>query len=401
MSDGLTPTQRAKVKWEMIKDGIAKWWSDNWGKVLLAATAAIVGSSPSTSSSTGGGVMAVLAALMPILTPLFIGVTVVTLASHAKDYVEKGWEGRYRPAGKSLARGLAAGAIELISWLTFKAGSAAIRGAKAVAKGGVKLLQSGARGARRLGTTALGAAKAVIARGRIILQGLGKTKIGKMFTRLSQLGDDLLKRLRFRKFRIVLEGRRFRLEGFINPWVLLATGKLKKIETPPGKGRLEVGDRLKIDGTDAVVVGIKGEGSNFVKTLRNTRKPQRADLFKDLTSGKTRDIAKENARLIIFNAENTAELRKGIPNAMQLPGFQAHHVVPREVARNPAIKKFLDKIKFKVEDGARNGIMLPPNSAAAAANPKWANSAVHWGSHRHVLEYSPGPSASPRNRVCV
>jgi hypothetical protein len=380
MSDGLGPMQRAKVKWEMMKDGIAKWWSDNWGKVLLAAAAAIVGFI-ALNVITGGGVTAVLAALMPILTPLFIGITVVTLAGHAKDYVEKGWEGQIRPAGKSLAHGLAAGAIELISWLTFKAGGAVIRGGKALAKGGLKLAQAGARGARRLGTAALRAARAVVARGRIILQGLGNTKIGKMFTRLSQLGDDLLKRIRFRRFRIVLEGRRFRLEGFINPWVLLATGKLKKIETPPGKGRLEVGDRIKVDGTDAVVIGIKGQGSSFVKTARNMRKPRRADLFKDLTSGNTKALAKENARLIIFNAENTAQLRKGIPKASQVPGFQAHHVVPREVARNPAIKKFLDRIKFNVEDGARNGIMLPPNAAAAAANPTWANAAVHWGSH--------------------
>jgi len=378
MDDGLTPTQRASIKWQMMKDGIAKWWSDNWGKVLLAAAAAIVGFI-ALNIVTGGGVTAVLAALMPILTPLFVGVTVVTLASHAKDYVEKGWEGQIRPAGKSLAHGLAAGAIELITWLTFKAGGLALRGAKVVAKGGVKVLQAGARGARRLASAAFRTTKALISRGKIVLQGLGKTKIGRMFTRLSQLGDDLLRRLRFRKFRIVLERRTFRLEGFINPWVLLATGKIVEIETPKGHKRLEVGDQLKIGTDEGVVIGIRGKGSSYVNALKKTKVADRVSTYKQLTKG-PEDIAKENARRIIFNAEGTVELRKGIPGP-QPKNFQAHHVIPREVARDPTIKAFLRKLKFNVEDGTRNGIMLPPDDLAAAANPKWAKAAAHLGSH--------------------
>jgi hypothetical protein len=357
MSDGLTPTQRAKVKWEMMKDGIAKWWSDNWGKVLLAATAAIVGFI-ALNIVTGGGVMAVLAALMPILTPLFIGVTVVTLASHAKDYVEKGWEGQIRPAGKSLAHGLAAGAIELISWLTFKAGSAALRGAKAVAKGGLKLAQAGARGAQRLGTTALRAAKAVVARGRIILQGLGKTKIGKMFTRLSQLGDELLTRLRFRKFRIVLEGRRFRLEGFINPWILLADGTVKWHDVD---GPYKVGDVVKVPGEKqgAFIIGKRG------KPIKGAPDPTTSAFVDDLAPDRVMAKAKyaeikaakpADRRELIMGLSKTAENAKVLRADMLangkklLDGEHAHHLVPSTHPYSSAKKAraILDKFNVKI-----------------------------------------------------
>jgi hypothetical protein len=366
MSDGLAPMQRAKVKWEMMKDGIAKWWSDNWGKVLLAAAAAIVGFI-ALNVVTGGGVMAVLAALMPILTPLFIGITVVTLAGHAKDYVEKGWAGQIRPAGKSLAHGLAAGAIELISWLTFKAGGAVIRGGKALAKGGLKLAQAGARGAQRLGTAALRAARAVVARGRIILQGLGQTKIGKMFKRLSQLGDDLLKRMRFRKFRIVLEGRRFRLEGFINPWILLANGDVKWHEVD---GPYKVGDRVRVPGEkqSAFIIGKRGKPtkgapdpttSAFVDDLAHDAPLAKAK-YAEIKAAKPAD-----RRDLIMGLSKTAENAKALRADMLkngktlLDGQHAHHLVPSTHPYSSAKKARAILEKYNVNINAHvNGAAL-------------------------------------------
>jgi hypothetical protein len=43
--------------------------------------------------------------------------------------------------------------------------------------------------------------------------------LAKRLTRLAEFGEELLQRLRFRKFRFVIKGRRARLEGFINPWI--------------------------------------------------------------------------------------------------------------------------------------------------------------------------------------
>jgi hypothetical protein len=291
----------------------------------------------------------------------------VTLASHARDYVEKGWEGQIRPAGKALAHGLAAGAIELISWLTFKAGSAALRGAKAVAKGGLKLAQAGARGAQRLGTTALRAAKAVIARGRIVLQGLGKTRIGKMFTKLSQLGDDLLKRLRFRKFRIVLQGRRFRLEGFINPWILLADGTVKwhDVDRP-----YKVGDLVKVPGEKqgAFIIGKRGKPvkgapepttSAFVDDLANDTALAKAK-YAEIKAAKPAD-----RRELIMGLSKTAENAKALRADMVkngkklLDGEHAHHIVPSTHPYSSAKKARAILEKYNVDINAHvNGAAL-------------------------------------------
>ena len=63
------------------------------------------------------------------------------------------------------------------------------------------------------------------------------------------------------------------------------------------------------------------------------------------------------------------------------PRFQAHHVIPREVGREPGIKEFLDKIGFKIENGAKNGVMLPPGDAGKALSG-FENAAIHMGSNR-------------------
>lgn len=53
---------------------------------------------------------------------------------HVRDYIAKSWDGDTKGGAKSLAKDLAAGAVELISWLTFKAGEAALKVIKVLAK---------------------------------------------------------------------------------------------------------------------------------------------------------------------------------------------------------------------------------------------------------------------------
>ena len=43
---------------------------------------------------------------------IFTGLMVVQLAGHLRDFLQKGWNGDLQGGGKSLAKGLAAGAIE-------------------------------------------------------------------------------------------------------------------------------------------------------------------------------------------------------------------------------------------------------------------------------------------------
>lgn len=272
--DGLSPKQRAEIKWTQMKEGIAKWWSDNWPTILAAAAAALVGFI-ALNIVTGGAITAALPAIMAIVGPLFIGLTIATLAGHVKAYLEQGWEGQIQPAGKSLAKGLAAGAIELISYLTFKAGGAVLKGAKALAKGGVKL----AKGAVKVATSG---AKFVISKGKVIFQGIANSGLGKLVKRLGDLGDELLKRLRFRKFRITLSGRWFILEGFINPWFVIAKGQVNEVKKGTKKAQFRSADdlkALKTGGTPKTGPLKGGEVGNY----RVQSKPPRSVKGDDLT----------------------------------------------------------------------------------------------------------------------
>ncbi len=107
--------------------------------------------------------------------------------------------------------------------LTFKAGKVAIKRGKAVAKGVTKVATKATR-------AVIKGVKYVISKGKVLLKGIAGTRIGKQFKRLKDLGKGLLDRMRFKAFRIRVTNRRFRLEGLINPWVLLASGKIQYID---------------------------------------------------------------------------------------------------------------------------------------------------------------------------
>jgi hypothetical protein len=235
--DGLSPRQRAEVRWKLMKAGISQWWSNNWPKVLIGATAAI-GGFIALNVVTGGAITAALPAIMSVVGPLFVGVTIAQIGGHVRDYLAKGWEGDIQGGGKSLAKGLAAGAIELISYLTFKAGGAAIKGAKALVKGGVKL----AKGTINLIAKGV---KFIIEKGKVLFKGIAGSALGKGFQRLRQLGEALLERMRFKKFRIRIERRQFLLEGYINPWVVVARGQITEVPEGTKNAVFKTDDELR------------------------------------------------------------------------------------------------------------------------------------------------------------
>lgn len=231
VSDGLTPRERAEVKWTVMKQGLAQWWSDNWPYVIgggIAAVAAFI----AANILTGGAILAAMPTIMSVVGYLFAGVLVMQLAGHLRDFLQKGWNGDAQGGGKALAKALAAGAIELISWLTFKAGSVALRGANAAAKGVVKGAQAAGRVVKR-------GASHVVKGGKVLLRGAGDA-VERGVKSLRELGERLLARTKFRGFRVKVSGRNFQLEGLINPWVRLADGTLRwegKWPPDPPSGR--------------------------------------------------------------------------------------------------------------------------------------------------------------------
>lgn len=314
--DGLSPTQRAEIKWEVMKDGIAKWWSENWPTIILAAAAALLGFI-ALNIVTGGAIAAALPAILAIVGPLFIGLTVLKLAEYVKNYVELGWDGQIRPAGKNLAKALAAGAIELISYITFKAAGAALKGAKALAKGGMKLASGGLKVAKAGAKAVARGAKFVIEKGKVLFRGIAKTGVGKLAKKAKDLGAKLLEKLRFKKFRITISGRRFRLEGFINPWILLADGTIEEV-TFKGQGRVEVGEAVTFNGRKGFVVGVRDtrSGSKFVQELGKRAKDptlikENKALFKQLSKMEPDEAKKLLGTFDKLGFNSTTEAMRG------------------------------------------------------------------------------------------
>src|SRR5205823_5729606 len=71
-------------------------------------------------------------------------------------------------------------------------------------------------------------------------------------SKLKELGEQLLEHLRFRKFRIRFEAGRFLLEGFINPWVILAEGEIKIVKKGTKEAKFVSDEQL-----DAVRKGVE------------------------------------------------------------------------------------------------------------------------------------------------
>lgn len=256
--DGLNPRQRASIKWELMKQGLSQWWSENWPTVMGVGVLGVAGFI-AANVVTGGAVTAALPAIMGVLGPLFIGVTVIDIAGPIRDYLALGWEGDIQGGGKSLAKGLAAGAVELISLVTFKAGDAALRGAKAAARGVRTAGKAGVTAARGAMRAIARGAKYLIEKGKVIFKGIGGSGIGKQFKRLQDLGEGLLARMRFKAFRIRIKNREYYLEGFINPWVKLAKGKILEVSK---------GTKDAIEVTDLDLLELKKAGEKKLTTRK-------------------------------------------------------------------------------------------------------------------------------------
>lgn len=364
--DGLTPMQRAEVKWKIMKQGLSAWWEENKVKIIAGAIAAIVGVI-ALIIVTGGGIFAAIAPLMSVLGPIFIGVTTAVLVGHVRDYVSKSWNEDVLGGAKSLAKGLAAGAVEVVSWLTFKAGGAALKGAKALAKGGIAL----ARGAVKL---LVRGAKFIIERGKVLFRGIAGSGIGQRLKNIAELGKKLLERLRFRKFRLRVKNSRFRIEGYINPWVLLATGEIEYIEKSllkkrlKRRGPLQVGYKVETkEGVEGIVVGITKKGDETAKrfveeVLRPHSQEELIRLYKQYEN-----IPKDRLKVMLElvsreTSENAAKLRKnmGATLGKELkPGEHAHHIVPSTHSYQSAEETRKILAKYGIDKNAfENGVAL-------------------------------------------
>lgn len=411
----LTRGQRARYSLNQMYNGLGHWWRCNrsWliptiiGIIIVIVLAEVL---------SGGAVTAALPAIFGALMPIMIGVAVIRASYYLGEYVYKSIGGDIPGASRSLARAFAVAAVEAIFallgssafWKSItsgisRAGRAVGRAASTLVSGAGRMIANtgrvGARfvrGVTEAGHFILQTSRAAVSRGRLVMQGV-RGRIGRGVRSLEELGERLLGRVRFRRFRIRFSRGWFRLEGYINPWVLLATGELQFIEQgrlrPAGGGGLlddtvRLGDEVLIGNSTSrgIIVGVENTPSRFVRELDDLSRTARIEEFRDLRGPLGSRLSAADRLRIIQNGETTAALRRGIPGAQPL-NFQAHHIVPREL--RGTFDDFFRRIRFDIENGARNGIMMAPDlatrNAALLANPSLAsqfgNAALHLGSH--------------------
>ncbi len=231
----LSVGQRAKYMSHQMIQGVKQWFSANWPKLLagaIAALAAFVG----LNILTGGAIMAALPALMQVVALVMGGVALANIAGHIGNYLSQGWAGNIGGAAKSLARGLAAGAVELVFALLFNAGAvikamkSGLKGtAKAAAGAAKNTVKTTAKSVKELGQIGAKGAKTALKNGKIMLQGV-KGGFAKGAKSLDDLARQLVGKLRFNKFKIRLQGRRIQLLGHINPWIVIAdSGDIQEV----------------------------------------------------------------------------------------------------------------------------------------------------------------------------
>ncbi|MBL6445149.1 hypothetical protein JMN32_02440 [Fulvivirga sp. 29W222] len=231
--------------------------------------------------------------LVQIIGAYFAAEGIYQAAKHFGGYLGAAWPGNLVEGATKLARGLAVITIELIFALLF-GGKAALKGAKTAiktvskqgvkgaTKAGVKAAKAGvqksvketAKAVTDLAKVGKQGAKAVVRNGKVAMKGVRKgfAKGAKTF---DDLGQRLSKKLRFKKFRMRIEKRRFKLEGEVNPWVLLASGEVKHLDDKDVRIKnKKVGEKVDMgDGTEGILVGkVDVDAGKGVKGIDNSGK---------------------------------------------------------------------------------------------------------------------------------
>ena len=241
-----SPWERLAHLTGQMKKAVGEWWSKNKVTVIIGLIAGITGLILA-NIATGGAIMAALPLLLQIVGAIFTGIGILEMAKHFGKYLAKAYPGNIAGGAKSLARGLAALTIELIFALLFGA-KGVIKGAKnavkTVAKQGVKgAVKTGAKAAKNaavrgvkntarsvkeLGGLAKRGGQALVKNGKMVFQGVKRGVISGAKT-LDDVGKQLGKRFRFKKFSIKKYPQVIRIFGIFNPKIVITEIQRKKI----------------------------------------------------------------------------------------------------------------------------------------------------------------------------
>ncbi|MGN7760632.1 HNH endonuclease [Paenibacillus sp. 22594] len=242
----------AKMLFDQIKSYVIKWMKSN-GLKLLAALAGILVGVVAAEIITGGAITAALPMIINLITMYLqadaiksVAQTLVQASGYIGTYLSQGWQKMIEPAAIALATALAMGLVELAMELGFKAigkglnkaGQAVKKGVGAAATGAKKVAGAGVKGIKSLLKTgaklASKSGSMIIRNGKIVIKSLQKGLM-KGAKKLQGLVDRILQKFKFKRFKLERKGDHVLLYGEVNPWVLLANGRIKKIDDIDGK----------------------------------------------------------------------------------------------------------------------------------------------------------------------
>ena len=245
----LTVGQRTRYLVNQMQKGLRQWLraraAANWPKLLLAAVGSLVGFI-ALNIITGGAIMAALPLIMQIVSAVMAGVALGRVIYYIGEFLGDGWAGQKEKAAKSLARGPAVGAIELIFALIFNLGTViktlkpgVSASVKTAAKAVKTTITTTIKNVSELGRIGLQAGKTMIKNGKMLFKGL-KSGFSKGAKSLEELAKRLWERVRFKRFKLVFKQGWIRLLGYINPWIVImegpSRGKIAEVSKERGKG---------------------------------------------------------------------------------------------------------------------------------------------------------------------
>lgn len=232
-----TPALRAHFMWEQMKRGMRQWYECHrtaiWVSLIAGLVVLII-----AAILSGGAVLEAIPPLLEILGTIMIGVAMVRVGLYVGEYVYKSLSGDVPGAARSLARGIAVGAIELVFALLFNLGSV-IKALKGGLRGTLEALESAERGlttglrrsterlrdiARTARTTAverIGMIRSFFTTGgRIVFRNVERG-FARGIHSVGEFVEALFQRLRFRRISISRAGNWLMVWGHINPKMLL------------------------------------------------------------------------------------------------------------------------------------------------------------------------------------
>jgi len=399
--------ERGQYVLGQIKTAISKWWGENSGKVIAGLIAGLLAGIV-LEVVTGGAVTAAIPVIMELLATLFAAQDIADGIVFLGTYVVSAWQGQIAKGAMALARTF----VKLIMAFIFDliGGGEIMKGIKggikAAEEGGAKgLMQFGKSAAKnfaakevkniaKLGTIAKDGAKAAMENGKLVISGI-KNAFKDGAKSLEELSGGLLKKFRFKKFKIQIKKFRFYLYGEVNPWVLLASGEFVEVEH---KGGGVIGDEISLikrgKEEESILIGIGGKGkkssrrvtalkteeaaalyqkvkaihkagaeaeAEAAELLKSATKSERAAIRKKIKAearARKREIQKLIQDRVAFDPVEFAKkygqaaadakgsrdtLASNIKGASPGAGFEAHHVVPVElIEKNATVRKAIE-----------------------------------------------------------